>query len=67
MATTKQNNEEIIEDFLNYIHQMSKYWAKIKLQEIRRGTRRSLSITQAKLLKELMSTDGRYPKIKTPF
>jgi len=57
MATTKQSNEEIIEDFLNYIHQTSKYWAKIKLQEIRRGTRRSLSIAQAKLLKELMLTD----------
>ena len=58
MATTKQSNEEIIEDFLKHIHLMSKYWANIKLQEIRRGTRRSLSIAQAKLLKELMAKDG---------
>ena len=58
MATKNQSNEEIIEDFLKHIHLMSKYWANIKLQEIRRGTRRSLSIAQAKLLKELMAKDG---------
>ena len=58
METTKQSSEEIIEDFLKHIHLMSKYWTNIKLQEIRRGTRRSLSIAQAKLLKELMAKDG---------
>jgi hypothetical protein len=57
METTKQSSEEIIEDFLKHIHLMSKYWTNIKLQEIRRGTRRSLSVAQAKLLKEFMAKD----------
>ena len=57
MATTKQSNEEIIEDFLKHIHLMSKYWVDIKLKEVQRGKHRILNAPETKLLKQLMSTD----------
>lgn len=57
MAKTTKKNEEILEEFLAFAHELSRYWANVKLAEIAKRESRVLYSDEQKTLAALIATD----------